>query len=813
MTKGCWLAVSLALLMALMLATLVHAARPPEDDPDQGSGRWVGLLSTEATCLSVQGGLPGTVSATVHLQWEGQIEEAYLVMAVAGSQGGHSIYVNGHRVASAPTRPGGLLCQPGTLDKILAPADTIPIPIGVLVNGENVITVTNDANVDDGWTAANLHLEIHGVLSGPPVTALEIAPRAESRLRLNAATPTSGTVLLTSTYELARGQTISQVVWYQVPGDYDGSIPVPLIIGVHGMSATGKGIRGFLAAEANNRGWLLAAPDMHGNYYVNTGEYALAWPGAQHDIIDTIEYMASGYNVDSSRIYIAGGSMGGQMAAMMAAKYPDVFAAAAPWKPITGLTDWYYELDALGDPFGDLVRIRREVAGTYDGATPSEAPFGYQRRSPIQMPQNSRPIPIKMWHDVDDVLVSVHHSRDLKNAINSWSPITPVVLIEISSDENECPPQLFEHCYDPSPVGLFNYLEGFALNAQPPLSLTIRTDESKPYYWLNLAQTGGDHWSEVNAAYGLADKTVMVTISDTQLLVLAFNLGSMPTKGPGGIDRPGMGLPSTTYLISGGGNYRLEDYTSGYLTTTLTTRGLFTLAISAIEVQVSADPAVVLGGQAIISTITISAEDQLNNPVPDGTTVELSTTEGIFSNGIPTYTVTTVGGQAATVLSLGPEADLAQIVASVKGVSGSTSVDAIHPAIGLLTIGTPATVYSGQVVTYTYQIINASDITLTAVTLADDQGTPEDSSDDLVVCAGITLATGQVARYSRNIVLTQTTTTTASVTGQDPLGNNVASSASTTVIVKRPKLYLPVVVAAFQPTSGGSLYGVYGSAR
>jgi pimeloyl-ACP methyl ester carboxylesterase len=666
--KGCWLAIGLALVMTLTLWDRVSAAGPPEDGPDQDNGRQVGLVSTEAKCLAVQGGLPDTASATVRLQWEGQIEEAFLVLSAAGSEGGHSIYVNGQRVGSAPVRPGGPLCRTESPAKVFGPTDVIPLPIEVLAKGENVITLTNDADVNDGWTAANLYLEIHGILSGPPVAALEAPSPALSLSGTVAGAVISDSVVLTSSYD-----GIQQVVWYQVPDGYTTTVSVPLLIGIHGMGSNGQAMRDFLAAEANNRSWLLAAPDMHGNYYVNTGGYALAWPGAQHDIIDTREYMMSEYEVDPSRIYVTGGSMGGQTTAIMAAKYPDVFAAATPWKPLTDLTDWYNEVDALGDPYGDLAAIEHETGGT-----PSEVPFEYQRRSPMEMPQNSRLIPIKMWHDQLDVLVPIHHSYDLRDAINDWNPLAPVVVIDPSI--GGCPP--WQHCYNPDPAELFDYLESFTLSSQPPLSLTIRTDESKPYYWLNLAQTGGDHWSEVEAAYSLANKTVTAAISDTHPLTVAFNLGSTPIMGMG-IERPGMELPATTYLVSGGDNYKLEDYTSGYLTTPLTTTGQFSLTISAIDVEVSADPSVVSGGQAVTSTITTVVKDQLNNPIPDDTTIEFSTTEGTFPNASSTYTAPAAGGQATTTLTLEFGANLAEVVASVWSVTGSTSVDVIYRNIYL----------------------------------------------------------------------------------------------------------------------------------
>jgi pimeloyl-ACP methyl ester carboxylesterase len=703
------LATVLALITAFVLWYPV-LADGPGDSPTQDDGRRVGLVSTAAECMVVQSGIPDSVSATVRLEWEGRIEKAFLVLSAAGSEGGHSIYVNGQRVGSAPVRPDDLPCQAGSPATILAPTDEIPIPVEVLAKGENVITLTNDADINDGWTAINLHLEVHGVLSGPPVALLEdpslamASPPDITSQDIGAMAVISDSAVLASSYD-----GVPQVIWYQIPYSYTGS-PTPLLIGTHGYSGTGEGTRAYLAAGANERGWLLAAPDMHGQGYPNTGKYAFAWPGAQHDVIDTIEYMMTYYNVDTSRIYIVGGSMGGQAVTVMAAKYPDVFAAAAGWKPITHLASWYAELNQDFSRFSwALKKLREEtdpgcdpdIDTNYDTGcgTPPVVPFAYQRRSAREMPQNDRLIPLKMWHDVQDELVVVSHSVELKEAIDNWR--TPTTLVPLDRvDTGDEPDNLcdaigdsYRHCYSPpplensfwptitltvdsQPVGyLFDFLESYTstLHSQPPPSLTIRTDESKPYYWLNVAQTGGDHWSEVETAYGLANRTVTATISDTQPLTLGFNLGSMPIVGSAGITQSGMGLPVTTYLIKGGGIYTLTNYISGYLTTTLASTGQFALTISAIEAEVLANPSIVSTGQT--STITAIVRDHLSNPVPDGITIEFSTTAGTFPNASSTYPTTVTGGQGQATAILTTDGP-AQVIASVGSITASTSINA-----------------------------------------------------------------------------------------------------------------------------------------
>jgi hypothetical protein len=106
------------------------------------------------------------------------------------------------------------------------------------------------------------------------------------------------------------------------------------------------------------------------------------------------------------------------------------------------------------------------------------------------------------------------------------------------------------------------------------------------------------------------------------------------------------------------------------------------LTISAVEIEVSADPSTVTvrAGQIATSTITAVVRDQLDNPIPDDTTIEFSTTEGTFPNGSSSYTTTTMGSQATATLTLDSMANLAEVVASVRSVTGSTAIDMIYVA-------------------------------------------------------------------------------------------------------------------------------------
>jgi len=539
-----------------------------------------------------------------------------------------------------------------------------------------------------------------------------------------------------------------------------------------------------------NKGWLLATPQLHGSWTGDPqpdppGKYAYASLESQYDIIGTMNYMLDHYNVITDRIYLVGYSMGGQIATVTAAKFPHVFAAIFDNKGPTNMAQWYGEQWEQ-----DWMKRECHIGGVPQD--PTHNPFCYQRRSGVSFASNYVHMPISITHSVSDTLVPIHHSRDLRDAINSYGPDRLASVYEDIVVGPTCPPSY--HCYEPDPMAVLNFLEQFTLNNNPA-HINITTDESKSYHWLNIAQTNGDHWSQVQVAYYPITATVTALISDTAPLTLAFNLGSTALtyeRISDELKQPGMGLPATTYLVKGGGNNYLHNYESGYLTTTLAITGEFGLTISAVTADLSAYPDMVSGWQTATSTITAVVSDYLNDPVPDGTAIEFSTTGGTFPNGSALYTATITGGQVTATLTLQPGEASAEIAARVESVTSTTTVEVIYPAVEVTVTPSQLTVYSGQIVTYTYQITNTGDTTLTDVTVVDDNGTPGDGSDDVTVCTGIILAPGTVTDCRRSVVLTHNVTNTVTASGQDPLSNNVSDDDSTTVSVISPGIELTV---------------------
>lgn len=259
------------------------------------------------------------------------------------------------------------------------------------------------------------HVRVHGVLVVLIASALAIGACDDSGggtsgepgsttvpvILTVAPTTITPTMITTTTITTTTvDPTIDRPFEVFAPSGYDGSVAVPLVISLHGYSATGAYQELFLPLQplAEERGFLLVHPDGTinelGNEYWNATD---ACCGMGTSTVDDSGYLAAvigdvqaAYNVDPKRIFVVGFSNGGFMSYRMACDHADTIAAivsisgasfldpaaCAPSQPVNVLeihgtdddTIGYHGGTFLGGDFPGAEQSVRDWA-TYNGCT------------------------------------------------------------------------------------------------------------------------------------------------------------------------------------------------------------------------------------------------------------------------------------------------------------------------------------------------------------------------------------------------------------------------------------------------------------
>ncbi len=154
----------------------------------------------------------------------------------------------------------------------------------------------------------------------------------------------------------------------------DEAGPRPLLVALHTWGGDHTQVARLLfPGLCAERKWHLIFPAFRGP---NWHREACGSDMVVSDIEDALAYALERFDVDRSKVYLAGGSGGGHAALLMAGRRPDLWSAVSAWCPITNLQDWYREcrnhvkysnyaeniaLSCGGDPLCDADAMREAL--------------------------------------------------------------------------------------------------------------------------------------------------------------------------------------------------------------------------------------------------------------------------------------------------------------------------------------------------------------------------------------------------------------------------------------------------------------------
>jgi len=199
-----------------------------------------------------------------------------------------------------------------------------------------------------------------------------------------------------------------------VPSSLDGSLepsllflpenPEVLVVGLHTWSADRFNQMKAMLPPCQERGWALLLPEFRGpNLDTNprapeAGGSALA----RRDIVDATEWVIRERFASRPETFLLGGSGGGHMSLMVAAREEFSWSAVSSWCPITNIASWH------GENAGYAPHIEALCGGS--PMRSSEIDAQYRERSPIHYAAGLRSVRLQLAHGRDDASVPFSHS-------------------------------------------------------------------------------------------------------------------------------------------------------------------------------------------------------------------------------------------------------------------------------------------------------------------------------------------------------------------------------------------------------------------
>ena len=185
----------------------------------------------------------------------------------------------------------------------------------------------------------------------------------------------------------------------------------PLVVGLHTWSYDRFNQLEMMLPHCRERRWRLLLPEFRGPNLMTNPHVPEAGGSAFaiQDVLDAVALVNQRYELSTAPRLMLGGSGGGHMALLVAAKSPTFWTGVSSWVPITDLVAWYQE-----NP--DYAPHIAAFCGGVQGAA-VDVDRQYRQRSPLNFVQELVGVPLSVHHGRFDPVVPYRHSWRLAQAL------------------------------------------------------------------------------------------------------------------------------------------------------------------------------------------------------------------------------------------------------------------------------------------------------------------------------------------------------------------------------------------------------------
>ena len=210
---------------------------------------------------------------------------------------------------------------------------------------------------------------------------------------------------------------------------------VPLLVGLHAWSELHTDDRlNLLGQWSAKHRWSLIVPYTRGP---NDNPMAVGSTFAVQDVIDAVAFAGEHVRIDTSRIYLVGGSGGAYLALLMAGVAPTLWAGISVWAPIFDLVKWFHFCTKGTRSSRAHTRFAADISRAVNGppyASSAQERNAYSRSPAAHLYRARGVVPIDInvgimdGHGVSPVPIS--HGLEAFNAVASHADRIPKPLVD-----------------------------------------------------------------------------------------------------------------------------------------------------------------------------------------------------------------------------------------------------------------------------------------------------------------------------------------------------------------------------------------------